>query len=201
MIPRVLFFNVNLQAIIPPNIREDVASKPNRKAYSIVVKRASEATSPKRFVVPIRLTPLTTICSIPHGSARFPEDRGAVPAALCQRGGVPRVRGGVALAGWLPLPDVSPSRSPRAAGAAPLAMSGVRARHLGDRRDGATSDANPPDALVLGDVSRDIAHAWLVGPPAPAPPRDRPVRDRVGHAPQAPARDGSSRPRAPAHGG
>jgi hypothetical protein len=50
MIPRVLFFNVNLEANIPPNIREDVASKPNRNAYNIVVKRASEATSPKRFV-------------------------------------------------------------------------------------------------------------------------------------------------------
>jgi len=50
MIPRVLFLNVNLEANIPPNIREDVASKPNRNAYNIVVKRASEATSPKRFV-------------------------------------------------------------------------------------------------------------------------------------------------------
>jgi hypothetical protein len=50
MIPRVLFLNVNLEANIPPNIREDVASKPNRNAYNIVVKRASGATSPKRFV-------------------------------------------------------------------------------------------------------------------------------------------------------
>jgi len=46
MIPRVLFFNVNLEANSPPNIREDVASKPNRNAYNIVVKKASEA-SPK----------------------------------------------------------------------------------------------------------------------------------------------------------
>jgi len=50
MIPRVLFFNVNLEANIPPNIRDDVASRPNRNAYNIVVKRCSEATSPKRFV-------------------------------------------------------------------------------------------------------------------------------------------------------
>jgi hypothetical protein len=49
MIPRVLFFNVTLEANIPPNIKEDVASKPNRNAYNIVVKRASGATSPKRF--------------------------------------------------------------------------------------------------------------------------------------------------------
>lgn len=47
MIPRVLFFNVNLEANIPPNIREDVATKPNRNAYNIVIKRASEAISPK----------------------------------------------------------------------------------------------------------------------------------------------------------
>ena len=51
MIPRVRFFNVNLEANIPPNIREDVANKPNRNAFNIVVKRASEATSPKRFVL------------------------------------------------------------------------------------------------------------------------------------------------------
>jgi hypothetical protein len=50
MIPRVLFLNVSLEANIPPNIKEDVASKPNRNAYNIVVKRASGATSPKRFV-------------------------------------------------------------------------------------------------------------------------------------------------------
>ena len=50
MIPRVRFFHVNLEANIPPNIREDVASKPNRNAFNIVVKRASAATSPKRFV-------------------------------------------------------------------------------------------------------------------------------------------------------
>jgi hypothetical protein len=54
MIPRVLFCNVNLEANIPPNIRDDVASKPNRNAYNIVAKRASEATSMKRFVLGTR---------------------------------------------------------------------------------------------------------------------------------------------------
>jgi hypothetical protein len=58
------------------------------------------------------------------------------------------------------------------------------------------SRTNAPDAVVLGGLSRDVARSGFVGPPAPAPTGDRPLRDRVGKAPHAQARDGWSRPRA-----
>jgi hypothetical protein len=34
MIPRVRLLNVNREAIIPPMIKEDVASKPHKKAFN-----------------------------------------------------------------------------------------------------------------------------------------------------------------------
>jgi hypothetical protein len=84
------------------------------------------------------------------GSAGFPADVGAVPAALRQRGGMPSVLGGLALARWLPLPEVQPWRRFGASEAPPVAMPGVRARHVSHRGDRPASDANASDAVVLG---------------------------------------------------
>src|SRR6266851_1627115 len=144
------------------------------------------------WVVLIRLTPLAPYVVCTDASARLPQDVGAVPTALRKRGGVPGLLGGVPLAGRLPLPEVSARRGSRVARTPPLAMPGLRVRHVGHRGHRPPSDADAPYAVVLGCLSRDHSHPRRVGSPAPAPAGHPALRDRVGDAAQAEARDGTA---------
>src|SRR6266571_7975027 len=96
------------------------------------------------------------------------------------------------MAGGLQVPRVPPRGGPRAADSAAVALSGLRARHLGHGGDGPAPDQGPTHAVVLGGLPGLDSDPWLLGSPAPAPARTPAVRDGLGHAAEASARHGSA---------
>src|SRR3954471_20560267 len=110
-----------------------------------------------------------------HDPTRFPAHAGRVPGPLRVGGGLPALPGGVPVAGRLPLPAMRRAGRLRAGRTGAPAVPGVPAPDLGDGGHGPAPDARPPPALVRGGLPGHHPHAGLLGRPAPAPARPRPV--------------------------
>ena len=91
-----------------------------------------------------------------------------------------------------PVSEVRASRGARAADAAPVAVPGMRARHLRHCGDSLAPNPGPVDAVVLGCLSGRDSDAGLLGTPAPAAVGDPPVRDDLGDAAEAASGHGAA---------
>jgi len=143
----------------------------------------------------IRLTPSATRGSVWVWLVRTSRD--SVSGALRGRSRVPRLPCGLPVAGRLSLPTLWAARGVRAAAPGALAVQGVGPPDVGHGGDGPASDEYAPRFLVLGGLLGGHAHGGPLGPPSPAAARDRPLRDGLGPAPQAPPSHGPPRPGPP----
>ncbi len=101
------------------------------------------------------------------------------------------------LAGGVPLFALPTQRSPRAAGAAALAMQAMRVRLLCYRGHRPAPNQAAAYAVVLGRLPGHDTDARLLGPATPEAAGAAPLRDSLDDAAQASPRDGAPRPGAP----
>ena len=102
---------------------------------------------------------------------------------------MPALPGGVPVAGRLSLSAMRQPGRLRAGGARALPVLIVPAPGIGNGGHGAAPDAGPSPALVRGHLSGHNPYAGVLGDPAPAAARPRPVRDGVDDAAEAAPRD------------